>query len=323
MLSILTAAAWAGSGPWVVAQGDQNVYLGSEAQRLTQLAVSTGSFSDDVLDIGAGGPITDPGAGISTFGMKAIVTYGLLPRAELELGVPYYRVRFNRQDDAICTELLGEQACAANKGLGVITGRAKVLLLDELYGPVVSLAAGAELRHGDFTAPERGQLTNLGEGTTDIGAFASVGRTGAFGAQGAWSTYAELGGRYRMPNASISTEANADLGVVPNNELWGSWESLVGTITWGAGPMISYFHRPQGLDFEELLTDPELAGDDERLAALNALSVQAGAKIVVRSEERVSFSAGVARTLYAENNPADLVSVNAGISVRNLWRRTD
>ena len=323
MTLLMAAVAWAGSGPWVVAQGDQYVYLGSEAQRLTKLAQSSGSYADDVLDVGAGGPITEAGAGVSTFGVKGIVTYGLLPRAELELAVPYYRVRFNRQDDYLCTDVLGPSACEANKGVGILTARAKVLLLDELYGPVVSLAVGPELRHGDFTAPERGQITNLGEGTTDLGAFASLGRTGAFGAQGAWSTFVELGVRNRLPTASITTTTNADVGAVPGDEIWATWESLVGNITWGAGPTLSYYNRPQGIDFEDLLADPELVGDDERFASLRVLSMQAGAKLVVRSEERVSFSASLSRTLYAENNPADLLSVGAGVSVRNFGRRTE
>ena len=53
-----------------------------------------------------------------------------------------------------------------------------MLALDELYGPPLSLAVGGELRVGTFTAPERAQLTNLGEGTTDLGAFLSAGRSG-------------------------------------------------------------------------------------------------------------------------------------------------
>ncbi len=301
---LLTAAASAGGGPWVVGAGRSSIYLGSESQRLTELAVSTGST--------AAADLIAVGSGISTLGAKAIVSYGLLPRLELEGSLPAYRVRANRTDDPLC-DALGLDACKATEGLGVAVLRAKALILDELYGPPLSIAIGPELRLGGLTAPDRERLTNLGEGTTDLGGFLSLGRTGILGSAGAWSAYTELGYRYRFPNTE---RFDGDLAV-PGSELFGSLDALAGpSLTWAIGPTVTAYSRPSGLDFEDLLADTALLLDVDRFAALKVTAIQAGGKLIVRGSEQVTLSTAVLRTVFAVNNPSDVLTFSVGLTIQ-------
>jgi hypothetical protein len=301
LLLALTTAATAGSGPWVIGTGQSSLYMGAETQRLTQLALSTGSYAtEDVVDVGSG---------LSTIGAQAIVTYGLLPRLEIEGLLPVYRVRANRTDAELC-DALGLDACKATSGVGVMRIRAKGMVLDELYGPPFSLAIGPELRLGELTAPERARLTNLGEGTTDVGAFVSIGRTGLLGGSGAWSAFAEGGWRYRFPN----TELEPDLPV-PGSEFFSDIEAFFGpNLTWAVGPSVTAYIRPDGVDFEEV----DMA-DQDRFSALRVLAIQAGGKVLVRSGSRVTLSAGALRTVYAENNPSDVLSISVGLTIQDVF----
>src|SRR5687768_13175668 len=120
---MLAHTATAGSGPWVVGDGRASVYLGVEAQRLNHLAVNT----DDEREV------LDVGEGISKFGVRAIATVGLGRRLELEGSAPWYHVRANREDAALC-EALGLGACDTTQGVGILEARVKGVVLDEYFG---------------------------------------------------------------------------------------------------------------------------------------------------------------------------------------------
>ena len=318
-------AAHAGGGPWVVGDQRTSLYTGTEVQRLTQLAVATGSnATDDLIDVGSG---------ITTFGVQGIASYGLLPRVELEGQVPWYRVFFNRPDDPLC-DALGLSACAPSQGLGVLRGRIKALVLDELYGAPLSAAVGGELRVGTFTAPDRAQLTNRGEGTTDLGAFLSLGRGGGLGAEGSWSVYTDAGWRHRLNNTELngydgSTTLDAD-GVevlaptgdtvsAPGDELYGEVQLFLGpNLIWSVGPNFTWLLRPQGVNVEDSLA--YYAADRDRLSALAIEAYQVGGKALLRAGDRATFSAGVLRTLFAVNNPADVLTVSVGLTFQDITR---
>jgi hypothetical protein len=291
LLSSFSASA--GTGPWTLPEGDLSVYAGAEYQRISRLATSTGSFSDDVLDVDAG---------LEKAGAQLIVGYGVRDRVDVELSVPYYHVGANRTDGALCTTI-GQRACDTTQGLGIIGVRVKGLVLDELIGAPLSVAVGADLRLGHHTSDTRARLTNLGEGTTDLGGFASLGRSGALG-QGYWSGYLEVGGRYRFPN----TERD---GVpVPGSELQIDLEWLGGARpAWAIGPAVTMLYRPAGEDIET--TD---FADPDRFGMLDVLNLRAGGKLIVRSSRRTSLALAVFGTGYAVNNPADLIVVTAGLS---------
>ena len=292
--------ALAGSGPWALGHHDYSLYLGAEAQRLDTLALSSGSGADDVVDVGGG---------ISTLGLKAILSYGVLPRLETEIAVPWYRVHQNRPEQEPCIAL-GPGTCAPTTGIGIVRARAKGMVLDEVLGAPVSLALGPELRFGQHTSATRKRITNLGEGTFDAGGFLSVGRTGTLGS-GYWTAYAEGVGRYRT--------ANTEQGGVrmPGPEVGGEAEALFApSFDVAFGPSITALHRLSGVDFEEA----DL-GDVDRFASLRFTAVQAGAKLIVRSGEEIVLSTGVLRTIWAVNNPTDVWTVNVGVSARGFLQR--
>jgi hypothetical protein len=301
MLSTLLTMAWAGSGPWVVAEGDANVYVGAETQRIEQLVLADGNFVE--------GGMVDVDEGLTKFGVQAIVSYGLLPNFELEATVPWYFVRANREDGAVCASL-GPGSCATTTGVGILSTRVRLQLLNEIYGPPLSLSLGAELRYGDFTAATRSRVTNLGEGTVDLGPQISIGRSGGLGKKGYWYSFLDAGWRYRFPTV------HGDGTHIPGSEVYGELDWVaVPDGRFGFGPSFTLFWRPEGVDFG--------AGDltdVDRFAALRVLNVQVGGKISVRSSKNVTFNASFFRSLYAENNPL-LTSINVGVSISELRRK--
>ena len=236
-------------------------------------------------------------------------TVGLGPRLDVQLTLPWYTVQANRPDAELCG-VLGLGACRTTSGLGILEARGKALLLDEFFGAPFSLAVGTELRAGQLTASTRERITNIGEGTTDTGVYATVGRTGGLGSGGSWAGYVEALGRYRFPTTRSYPSFSGDLHV-PGPEVTGIAELLAGPTTRVAvGPTVSFFWRPGGLDWGEVdLTDVD------RLGALRVMSLRAGGTVVVRGDGDVSASVSILRTAAAVNNPTDVLSVSAGLQV--------
>jgi hypothetical protein len=298
LLISLLPSALAGAGPWVISSGDTSFYGGAEMQRFTKLALSSGSGADDVVDVDDG---------LETVGVKAVASYGLRDRFEIEAMVPWYRVDANTKGPVCAALSLG--ACRTTQGIGVVSARLKGLVLDELVGRPVSLAVGTEARFGQHTAPDRERITNLSEGTNDLGGFVSVGRSGGL-AQGFWSAWAEAGGRYRFPNTELS------VGAVPGAEVFGDVEVLAGAQRWWSlGPSATFLHRPTGYDVEDILGSAALATDIDRWGALSITSLRIGGKLIVRSSERIDLVAGVLTTAWAVNNPSDVTTVSLGVSI--------
>lgn len=298
------SAALAGTGPWVVGSGQASLYVGVESQRVTRLAITV----DDQRDV------IDVGQGLAAFGVKGIASLGITDRVEVEAGLPWWTVRANRPDEPICAAL-GLQACEDVQTVGVITARTKALLLDEYFGAPVSLSLGAELRYGDFTADTRARITNVGEGTTDLGPTLAVGRVGSFGGESFFSTYGEAGWRYRFPTTRAYPDAPEGQLRAPQPETWAQAEFLAGTPWLSVGPAITFLTRA-GLDWGEL----DL-GDPDRLAALGVTTVRSGGTVVVRNQQNLALSASVLRVIYARNNPTDVLSVNLGVSFSGLASR--
>jgi hypothetical protein len=288
---LLCAWAFAGTGPWTLPEAELSVYGGAEYQRIGTLAGEDGS----------GAEVIPVDSGLEKAGGTLIVGYGVRDRVDVELQLPYTFVTANRKDGALCSTI-GLRACDATQGLGIVTLKVKGLLLDELVGPPVSLSVGAELRLGQTTSATRARLTNLGEGTTDIGGFVDVGRSGGLG-DGYWSAYAEIGGRYRFPNTEIGGTP------VPGAELHADVEWLGGAQSWWAvGPAVSLLWRPEGGDVADInFADPD------RFGALRVFNLRAGGKLIVRSSRRTSLAIAAYGTAYAWNNPADQIIVTAGL----------
>jgi len=293
--------AHAGSGPWVIGDGEYSVYVGAEAQRLERLQVVVG---DDRLTL-----TQDDGMPIlSTLGAKAILTVGVQGRFEAEITVPYLRVQANRQTP-VCAAL-GLSACATTQGVGVITARGKGTVLDELYGDPVTWAIGADLRLGQLTAGDRQRITNLGEGTLDVGLVTSVGRGGLIGRKGGyWSGYLEAAAWYRAPNNRNYVGADGTSVAVPAPEGSAVARLLLGWRPWFSfGPDVVFYARPGGLDYGQL----DL-GDVDRFAALRFNNLRVGGTVIIRARENISFSASALHTVAATNNPY-VTYVSLGVS---------
>jgi hypothetical protein len=303
MLGLLTVGlAAAGSGPWVIGAGSRDAFFALESQRLTRLSIQTSDTDSEVVDVGEG---------LSTLGAKGIFTYGLRPRLDVSVTVPWYRVQASRPDHELC-DALGLSACRTTQGLGILSVSGKGLLLDELYGSPVSLSLGGEVRYGQLTAAQRARITNLGEGTLDIGPTVAVGRSMGMG--GGYSS-AMLQGGYRYRLANTDSYPGTGQGV-PGGEVFGDASFLWSPTGWLAvGPMSSGLWRPTGLDWYELdLTDID------RFSALRVYNVQAGGLLIVRAtsspdSDNLAFTLGVLRTIAAMNNPTDVTIISIGASI--------
>lgn len=300
---LVLPAALAGSGPWVIGQGQLDLYTGMDSQRLEQLAISTGTYAtDDLIDVDEG---------ITKLTAKAILTYGLLSNTEIDLSVPWSYVRGNRSDGPLCSAL-GLDACDTTRGLGIFSAHLRYNPLNELYGAPLSLTVGVEARAGDLTAPTRARITNLGEGTFDLGPLISLGRSGGLGKGGYWYGLVDAGWRYRFP---LVEEGETR---VPGSE-WtaeADWIAVPRGVV-GFGPSILWFWRPDGVDFEQ--TD---LSDIDRFSALRVVALQGGGKVTVRSSKNVTLAMSGFYTIYAENNPS-VLTISAGLSVNDLARKRE
>jgi len=302
----LSRPALAGGGPWVVGAGNTQLYLGFEAQRFTRLAIQVGG-SRQVVGVDEG---------VTSFGTKAIATVGLTPAFDIEVEVPWDYVFANRTDGPVCTAL-GLGACRPTRGVGVLAMRAKVLAADELAGAPVSMSLGADLHYGGFTAKDRQRITNLGEGTLDMGLFGTVGRSGSLGT-GYWNAWAEAAWRHRVP---INRDYPGPVGAlpVPGDELHLQAEAMFAPqLEISVGPAVDLLWRYGGLNWDELAL-----GDVDRLAALRIFTLRAGAKMSVWNGHDVSWTVGVLRTLWTVNNPSDVWVGFTGLSFSGLLHRKE
>ncbi|MFK7929390.1 MAG: hypothetical protein AB8H79_14440 [Myxococcota bacterium] len=124
LAGVLTAALWgtaaqAGSGPWVLGDGEYSVYVGAESQRLERLQIVDADGERSVIDVDDG---------ISTVGAKAILTLGAQGRFEGELSIPFQRVQANRIGP-VC-ESLGGSPCETTESVSLMTARGTGTVLD-------------------------------------------------------------------------------------------------------------------------------------------------------------------------------------------------
>lgn len=298
-----TTPALAGSGPWVLGDGEYSIYVGGESQFLNKLDTRDGAGGQDTIDVDQG---------ISTLGAKAILTIGAQGRFEGELSVPYYQSHANRTDGPVC-EALGEGSCDPTRGFGVIGVRGKGTVLDQLYGDPFTWAIGGDLRFGHLTAATRQRLTNLGEGTFDLGGFTSAGYIGQLG-ESYWSGFIEAGALYRVPNTRDFPAPSGTVSV-PGAEFTLTSQVLLGlTKAFSVGPYVTGFARPSGLDFGE--TD---LTDIDRFSSLKVYNLRVGGTVVLRAREGLSFSSTALFTPVAYNNP-NTVLVSFGVGGNGLVR---
>lgn len=294
--------ATAGSGPWVPGSGSGSLYLGADAQQYRKLsATRDGTRESNAL-----------GEGINQFSLTGVLTYGVTPRAEVEVILPVHFSHANREDAPLCVNL-GEGACDETNSVGTIQSHLKVLILDEFAGAPLSASVAGVVRFGAFTAGTRDRLTNVGEGTLDGGVKLGLGKSGALG-EGYWSTSLDTTFLYRVPNTLRYPLQTGDRAV-PGSELHVHTDTFLSPKRVVAiGPSVNWLWRPQGTDLGEIVTS-----DVDRFGALRVMQLNAGAKLVFRDTLDNAFVVGAFRTVYAINNPRDQIGLSVGIALNRLF----
>jgi len=281
--------ALAGDGPWALAPGDTNLYLGLDVYRYQ-------TFRN-----GSDGEPIDMGSGLTGTGLTAVVTRGLRRGVEVELRVPYERVRANQPESAFCTSGPRPDWCEVSGGLGDLMALGKFVLMDEAAFRPVSIGLSAAFRSGEAYSENRGRLTTLGDGQTDVGGILSVGRTGTL-PRGWWQASASGAYFYRLPHNTASPK-------IPADEVAYDAQVLVAPIGWfSIGPAVAGFAKLGGVDVQQARLDT-LDG----WASLSGAQLKVGGKAAVYSEDGLTFSVGVLQAVWARNNPIDTLALSAGI----------
>lgn len=292
-LLVASPAARAGDGPWTLEPGEHNVYAGYTYFRYGRVTGGTGEVGDLPTTLVAGS-------------FTAVWTAGVIEGVELELVVPWESVRAADPMAEACVDPPQPGFCRKTGGLGDVRAVAKVRLVNEFYGSPVSLAVQAGLRSGEAYSEERGRLTTLGEGQTDVGGGLVVGRTDVVG--GGWyRAGAQAWYWYRFPN----TRSDEGLRVPGDDVAWAAEATWSPRGRFGVGPAAYGFHRLWGAPFEEAdLADLDVWG------SLKAQQVQAGLKggvFGVLGRGELTLSAAVLRTVWSRNNPADTTALTLGL----------
>lgn len=291
LLTLLTGIASAGGGPWTLNPREHNVYVGFDHFRYETYRGSTSTQRT------VASPIAATAVGGSW-------TIGLANDLEFEVRAPIEFVRVTDPNAEGCITDRPEDFCETSLNVGDLYGAVKWRFVDELYRSPVSMALVMSMRSGEFYAPERGRLTSLGDGTTDIGLGLSIGKTASVG-RGWYTASADVRYHYRFPNTGGFFGEK-----VPTDELEFSAEGLWAFHPrFAVGPAVFGFTRMGGADFDDIDFF-----DEDGFASLAGTQLKAGAKLAIFGTDggpTVSFT--VARTFYARNNPTDTLSVSAGI----------
>ncbi len=290
---LVGGAARAGSGPWTLSQDDRSLYVGADYGRWSRFAGGEGSRLGEPNEIGTAVTRTD---------LLIDITYGLLPGAEIELAAAYAWSGVSRLDVQPCDTLpLG--ACRDVSGLAPVNARLKVRLLDEFGGAPLTVALGPSFRFADWTRGDRQRITALGDGQTDLAAFASAGRSGGLGQTWSYAGYLEASYRHRLKIGEVDSVA------IPGDEGLLTVEALVyPRHALALGLAAELLHRPAGVDYEA--TD---LNDPDRFTSLSVTALKVGPRLLLRSVDDISVSASAMLSVYARNNPIDQVVFGVGI----------
>ncbi|MCB9670038.1 MAG: hypothetical protein H6734_11240 [Alphaproteobacteria bacterium] len=294
MILTLLATALAGDGPWTLAAGDTNVFVGVTSLRFT-------GFNDGVERT----PIALPTAIVAT-DLRAVVTRGLVRGVEAEAQVPWRHVRATQSESPGCTtDAPRPDFCVTSKGLADVVLKVKGRLLDEAALRPLTVSLALATRIGEAYADERGRLTKRGDGQVDVGAQLSLGRTGALGSQG-WYQVAATGSYfYRFPHQP----AVDDQPKIPSDEVGGDGGFVVSPRGWwSVGPLVTHFSKLRGYN----VTAAPLATLDG-FASLYGHQTKVGGRIGIHSADGFTVSISGLATVFALNNPYDTTAISVGV----------
>jgi hypothetical protein len=235
-----------------------------------------------------------------SIGWNNSVAAGVSERMDLQLNIPIKYAWVG--DKAPDTETF-----LPTMGIGKVGIGSKVLLAQEGGTLPITLSLFSGIRIGSYHAETRGRVTNLGEGTIDVGAGLLAGKIGLIGSAFYWS---ELSARYwhRFPYSF-------DKNDYPGDELEFVFEfGRAISSFWGLSLESLGFHRLSGVDYPALEALPELDPDDQWIA-LKSSQIKVGVKThLYLSDKTTVFIQGL-YSVYAKNNPTDELFLGVGISI--------
>ena len=288
----VVSTALAGDGPWTLSARDHNVFVGADYYRYGRLETGTGSTAA-------------LGSGMTATGLTGVWTFGVTEGLDAQLKLPFESVRANDPQASLCVDGRAKDFCSPTSGIGDIELRVKGRVLNELYTSPVSLAVMGGARSGEAYAGERGRLTTLGDGQTDVGAGVSVGRTDVAGS-GWYRASADVWYWARFANSVDDGQK------VPADELAGAVAAMWSPVPlFAVGPAAHGFYRlagrtVAGADFDDI----------DVWGSLAARQVQAGGKLGLYAPDGgPTVSLTFLRTVWAQNNPSDTLVISLGVGV--------
>lgn len=274
LLLLVAGAATAGDDPWIAPAKTTNFFV----------AVSGEQFKDFVATEGNTISGDHP---IRSMGGKLYIRHGLGADSDLTLDIPL-----------VSTWSAGPsqgELYARTTGLGLLQAELRHRWLD-------AVSTRAVLRTGALHQSSRGRLTNLSEGTTDLGFGIGTGTV----VPGTKRFYTlDLGASYwfRFP-----IQPGED---IPADEIsWSSNVMVSPSSSMGIGATLSGQHRLDG----QTLGAVTVANPDDQWAALQAQQIKVGGRLMLYStERRPAFSLSVLRAVWSRNNPIDTTLVELGV----------
>jgi hypothetical protein len=228
---------------------------------------------------------------IDTILGRLLCNTGLVDRVDIEVSIPVANV---------------SQGEKSNTGLGNVDAAIKYRLLNESDGRPVSLSVYAGAGTGAAHRDSRGDMHNLGEGTTDVFAGLGVGRLGIW-SQGQWWARFNIQYRYRLALQTVDGQK------IPADDIVDSFDAgLQVHPLFGLAVSAHGFYRLGGYDIGEWPSDLD---SDNKWAALDAGSLLAGGKLLVYATDFNTISLSMLRTVWAKNNPTDTLVVSAGATI--------
>ena len=226
------------------------------------------------------------------------VSIGVTDFMDISLQIPFRFVWAG--SDAPKTDLF-----TTTIGIGRMNVGTKILINPEggLLPFTLSLYSG--IRNGSFHSQYRERMTNLGEGTVDIGTGLQAGKVGFLGTGFFW---VEGAGYFwfRQPITMNTT--------YPNNEISYSFELgysfhpniAIASCTYG-------YERMGGLDYPTLAKEPSL-DDIDQWAALDASQIKTGVKLNYYMSDTVTSNLQFLYSVYSKNNPSNEYYVSVGLN---------
>ena len=274
LLLFLMRAANAGDDPWIAPEKTTNFFV----------AVSGEQFQDFVATQGNTMSGDHP---IRTLGGKVYIRHGLGADSDLTLDLPFVTTWSSGPSQS--------EMYAPTTGIGLLQAEVRHRWLD-------AFSTRAVLRTGVLHQDSRGRLTNLSEGTTDVGL--GLGTGGIFPGTRRFYTV-DMGATYWL---RFPIQSGDD---IPADEV--SWTSNVlvsPSSSLGIGATVSGQHRLDG----QTLGSVTVSNPDNQWAALHAQQIKVGGRIMLYStDSRPALSLAVLRAVWARNNPIDTTLVELGV----------